>query len=75
MSEYDPNDLTMPRLDRTVVAMGRTSEQRNDWAYWLSRPPLERWAAMETMRVLNFGDAATAPRIQRIFTSSKRPKG
>ena len=55
------------RLDKTAITVTSLGEERRDRAYWLSRPPAERFRAIEYLRQMNYGyDPATA-RLQRIL--------
>jgi len=40
-------------------------------AYWHSRTPQERMAALEELRILNYGQEAIDARIPRVFGVSK----
>jgi hypothetical protein len=40
-------------------------------AYWQSRTPQERMAALEDLRIANYGEATINARIPRIFGVSK----
>ena len=48
------------------------SAEREDLAYWLSRPPGERMEAVEIMRREFHGDL---PRLQRVARVIQRTKG
>jgi hypothetical protein len=59
--------LSTWRVDRTAISVGKLSEQpENDDAYWFSRTPQERLAALELMRRINYGPAA-AGRLLRVL--------
>jgi len=50
---YLPMDdpvLSACRVDRTAVSVAKLTDPPDDLAYWLSRPPEERWEAIELMR-------------------------
>ena len=59
-----PTDPGVPRVAR-VYARG---DEPSDVAYWLSRPPAERLAAVETLRRRYYGwtDDESIPRLQRV---------
>jgi len=55
-----------PRLDRTRLSLGPLDDGA-DREYWLSRSPLERLEGIELLRRLNYGEAATSARLQRVL--------
>ncbi len=60
------------KLDKRAFSIGTLGEEPDDRAYWLSRPPGERFAAIELMRQINYGyDPATA-RLQRVLEIARR---
>lgn len=63
-----PNEPeTEYRLDKTAVTMHSLGEERRDRAYWLSRPPAERFRAVEYLRQMNYGHDPATARIQRVL--------
>jgi hypothetical protein len=54
------------RLDRTAFAVVSLADQNDEGEYWRSRTPEERMRALEYLRRMAYGPAATA-RIQRVF--------
>jgi hypothetical protein len=55
------------RLHRGTIEISDLHARKSDREYWLSRPPVERFAHLEFLRQLNYGyDPATA-RLQRIL--------
>lgn len=55
------------KLDKTVFSVSDLDNPPDDRAYWLSRPPEERLAAMEFLRQMVYGyDPATA-RVERVL--------
>jgi hypothetical protein len=59
--------LDIPRLDRRALSVGTLSEPSDEKAFWLSRTPLERLAAVETMRQILYGYDPSATRLQRVL--------
>ena len=57
------------RMDRTVFRVVSFGDDSSDVAYWLSRPPQERLAAVEMLRRMYHGDI---PRLQRVFRIVER---
>lgn len=55
-------------MNKSVLAVGSLNDDFNEREYWWSKTPLERLAALEFMRTVNYGyDPATA-RLQRLLT-------
>jgi hypothetical protein len=63
MTEPDPPY----RLDRTAFSVVPLDEQDDDGAYWHDKTPTERLQALEYMRRMAYGNAATA-RLQRVLS-------
>jgi hypothetical protein len=69
------NPLDDIRIDRTVIHEYELGKEPKDWEYWLTKTPEERWAAIELLRIVNYGyDPATA-RLQRLFKVVERGEG
>lgn len=67
------NKLT---IDRTALSVGSLAEidfERRE--YWSERTGIERWEALEWMRVQMHGYDPAAERIQRVFEMSERQPG
>lgn len=65
--------LTIGKMDRTAISVGELHDESDEKAYWLSKTPDERLAAMELMRQILYGyEYSTAPRLQRVFTVAER---
>jgi hypothetical protein len=63
------------QLDRTAFSVISLDDDPGDKAYWLSKTPDERMAALEFMRQVAYGyDPATA-RLQRVFEVVECPWG
>ena len=54
------------RMDKRFCAFG-TLDDADEIAFWRTRTPAERLAATELLRQINYGDLATAARLQRVF--------
>jgi hypothetical protein len=69
------------RMDKTRFRVVRMADQqRDDLAYWLSRPMAERIAAVETIRrsFMGLGEQAggdAEPRLQRVCRVARRAPG
>jgi hypothetical protein len=61
-------------VDRSAFSVSTFSEAADqDKAYWLSRTPQERLAALEQMRQINYGYDSVSDRMQRTIEVVKRP--
>jgi hypothetical protein len=60
------------RLDKSAYRVFSQNDPAPDRDYWLQKTPDERLSAIEYLRVLNYGEAATSARLQRLFTISIR---
>jgi hypothetical protein len=58
------------RLDRTAFSVVTLEEQDDDGLYWQDKSPEERMRALEYLRRMAYGDAATA-RLQRVLSVAK----
>jgi CMP-2-keto-3-deoxyoctulosonic acid synthetase len=62
--------MNPPPRHANYRTFGKTSFAEADEelrAYWQSRTPLERMAALEELRILNYGEATINTRIPRVF--------
>ena len=55
------------KLDKTMFEIQDLNDSKNDLAYWLSKSPEERIAAIEIMREINYDYNPATDRLQRIF--------
>ncbi len=55
------------KMDKSVVTVGSLANPPDDAAFWRSKTPRERLAAMEFMRTVNYGYDATSARLQRVL--------
>jgi hypothetical protein len=63
-------------VDRSALSVGGLHDESDEKAYWLSKTPQERLAALELMRQIVYGyEYATAPRLQRVFAIAERSSG
>jgi hypothetical protein len=59
------------KLDRSAIRISTLGDEPNDSAYWADKTPAERFAAMEYLRVINYGYDPTTERLQRVLTMSR----
>ena len=69
MSETLLNSYGVNRKKLTVAALGAPS---GDVAYWRTQSPQARWRALELMRQINYGQAATTARLKRVLEIVQR---
>jgi hypothetical protein len=69
------NPLDNIRMDRTAVHVYELGKEPKEWKYWLTKPPEERWAAMELLRIMNYGYDLTSARLQRLLNVAERGEG
>jgi len=60
------------QIDRTAFSVTSLSDQSDNRAYWQSRSPEERLAAIEQLRQLNYDYDPAADRLQRVLTIARR---
>lgn len=63
-----------PRLDKTAITIGTLDAPPDDRAYWLSKTPAERLAAMEYLRQINYGHDRTSARLERVLEIAEFPR-
>jgi hypothetical protein len=61
------DELAKTKLDRTHFSVAKLSDS-HEKAYWLSKSPAERFAAIELMRQIIYGYDRARTRLQRVFT-------
>jgi hypothetical protein len=59
---------------KRVLTVCELADEGYDKAYWHAKTPLERLAATELMRQINYGYNPLTDRIQRVFTIVEREK-
>jgi hypothetical protein len=59
------------KLDKSALRVFSQNDPAPDRDYWLQKTPEERLSAIEYLRVLNYGEAATSARLQRILTIAR----
>ena len=65
----------LSRVDRTAFAVVGLEESADDGAYWRTKTPEERLAALELMRSVVYGYGENPPRLQRVLEVVTRPGG
>ena len=60
------------KLDKTAFSVGSLDKEPDDLAYWLSKTPDERLAAMELMHQINYDYDPVTDRIPRVLEIVER---
>ena len=60
------------RMDKTAFRVTTLEEEGNDLAYWLTKTPEERLAALEQLRQLHHGYHQADARLQRVCQVTER---
>jgi hypothetical protein len=61
------NLVSQVRLDKTKFSVGSLHDDPDERAFWWSKTPHERLAAMEFLRQLNYGYDPDTARLERVF--------
>ena len=56
------------RMDRTAWSVETLAQQGKDRAYWLTRDPAERLAAIELARQIHYRYDPSTTRLQRVYS-------
>lgn len=65
--------LKRPRLDKTALRVISLNEEGDDRAFWATKTPAERLAALEYLRQVIYGYDSTSEGLQRVLTITERP--
>jgi len=63
---------TIPKLDRSAIAVTALTAPSGEKEYWLSKSPTKRLEAVETMRQIIYGYSPLTTRLQRVFEVTQR---
>jgi hypothetical protein len=63
------------KVERSTVVVSNLHEKSDERAYWLSRTPTERLAALELMRQVIYGYDPSSTRLQRVLSVVESPQG
>lgn len=55
------------KLDKTVLSVASLHDPSDEPAFWRTQSIEARWRAMELMRQINYGQAVTGGRLQRVL--------
>ncbi len=62
-------------MDRSTLSIGSFEDEPDDLAYWLSRDPVERLAAIETLRRQFFDYGEARQELHRFLEIVESPQG
>jgi hypothetical protein len=68
------NTLSTLKIDKTAFSVAELTDSDDAHAYWLNRSPAERLQHMQTLRLINYGNTASAG-LQRVFEVAQRKAG
>ncbi|MCG2684224.1 MAG: hypothetical protein L6306_11500 [Planctomycetales bacterium] len=54
-------------MDKSVLSVTSLGDESDERAFWLSKTPRERLAAMEFLRAVNYGYDPASSRLQRVL--------
>ena len=60
------------RMDKTAFSVGSLGDEGDEKAYWQSKTPEERLAAVELMRQIIYGYDPSTTRLQRVLSVTRR---
>jgi len=63
------------RMDRTAWSVETLAQQGKDRAYWLTRDPAERLAAIELARQIHYRYDPSTTRLQRVYSVHQLGEG
>jgi len=63
------------RMDKTAFSVGSLGDEGDEKAYWQSKAPEERLAAVELMRQITYGYDPSTTRLQRVLSVTRREPG
>jgi len=64
--------IHLPKLDKTTLSVASLTDPSDEKAYWLTKSPYERLAAVETMRQIIYGYNPLTTRLQRLLEITQR---
>ncbi len=73
LRQSEMNDL-FNKLDRTAFSVGELHGESDEKAYWLSKTPAERLAAVEFLRQVAYGYDPITERLQRVLEVVERKR-
>ena len=62
-------------MDKTAFSVGSLDDKGDEKAYWQSKTPEERLAAVELMRQIAYGYDPSTTRLQRVLSVTRREPG
>jgi hypothetical protein len=69
---YMESNIESLKLDKSQIVISSLEEPSDEIAFWSSKSPAERLAAMEIMRQIVYGYNPNSSRLQRVLTIIKR---
>jgi len=63
------------KMDKTTLSVASLSDQSDQRAFWATKTPHEHLAALEFLRVLNYGYDPSTARLQRVLAVAQLAEG
>ena len=73
MAEDRIDKRKVPVMDKSVIEIVALTDESDEKAFWQSKTPAERLAALEFMRQVMYGYDPTTARLQRVLTTAEWP--
>jgi hypothetical protein len=65
-------DANYLNVDKTTMVVSSLDDPTDEIAYWSTKSPIERLAAIELMRQIIYGYDPASTRLQRVLTITER---
>jgi hypothetical protein len=65
-------DANYLNIDKTTMVISSLDDPTDEIAYWSTKSPIERLAAIELMRQIIYGYDPASTRLQRVLTITER---
>lgn len=73
MAEDRIDKRKVPVMDKSVIEIVALTDESDEKAFWQSKTPAERLAALEFMRQVMYGYDPDTARLQRVLTTAEWP--
>lgn len=73
MAENRIDKRKVPVMDKNVFEIVALTDESDEKAFWQSKTPTERLAALEFMRQVMYGYDPTTARLQRVLATAEYP--
>ena len=75
-TNQEPSYSPVPKVDRSALVITTLHDESDEKAYWLKKPPQQRFEAIELNRrtVYGYGDQEASQRLQRVLEVVERKR-